>query len=162
MERIILADSEIQIESEHLKLYAKDFCRTSRDKPSRKLFNKFVQFNDYYESSESKQQKLFDDLEMLYGTKLRAVQSTVKEWCDALIADITDPEEIIKFIDLAESCGNNTMYTLAVLPMVQDMNSLTVDQFRSKYHIEQDQTEQELQQLDDENAIWKNISSAST
>ena len=157
MERIILDNSEIQIEKTHLELFASDFCRGLRDKPSRKLFDKFVKFNDHYHSADIKIQKMFDDLETIYGTKLRAVQSGIKEWCDALIADIASPEEIIKFIDLAEVCGNNIMYTLAVMPMVNDINKLSIEEFRKKYRTENDFTENELAILREEDEIWKTI-----
>lgn len=157
MERIILDNAVIEIEKTHLELFAKDFCRGSRDKPSRKLFDKFVKFNDHYQSADIKVQKMLDDLETIYGTKLRAAQSGIKEWCDLLIIDITSPEEIIKFIDLAEVCGNNVMYTLAVMPMVNDVNTLSVEEFRKKYRTENDFTESELATLQEEDQIWKTI-----
>jgi hypothetical protein len=156
MLKIDLVEGSIQVAADKLTLFNDGFY--SAVKPSRKVFDKFVTFNEHYNSLDTKTKKIYDDLATLRGAKLRAAQNSVKNWYDSLVSDLTAADEIIEFVNLAENCGNETIYTLACFTLADDLDRLgTVDNIRTKYSIQNDLAEAEQLQLDKEDEIWSLI-----
>jgi hypothetical protein len=153
---IELSDGVMQIDPACLSIYNEGFY--SNFKPSRKIFNKFVIFADHYASLDAKVKKIYDDLGTLRGAKLRAAQAAVKTWYDTLVSDVTSANEIIEFVNLADVCGNETMYTLACATLAEDLNRMaSPDEIRIKYGFENDLTESDTAQLTQEDKIWQEI-----
>jgi hypothetical protein len=156
MIKIELVEGFIHISADKLALYSDGFYMSF--KPRRKVFDKFVTFNEHYNNLDTKTKKIYDDLATLRGAKLRTAQNSVKSWYDSLVSDLTTADEIIEFVNLAENCGNETIYTLACFTLADDLDRLgTVDNIRTKYGIQNDITEDEQIQLNKEDEIWNLI-----
>lgn len=151
-----LFEGPIQIDSAKLANYNEELY--SNTKPKRKVFDKFIVFADHYNGLDSKSKKMYDDLGTLRGAKLRTAQATVKDWYDSLVSDLNSADELIEFVNLAEVCGNETIYTLACFAIADDLDRLgNVDAIRTKYSIQNDLTSSEQQQLDKEDDVWNRI-----
>lgn len=148
-----LAEGPIQIDPAKLALYSEDLWVGT--KPSRKIFDKFIVFAEHYNSLDNKTKKMYDDLATLRGAKLRS-RKPRSSWYDSLVSDITSADEIIKFVDLADICGNDTIYTVACFTLADDLERLaSPDAIRAKYNIQNDLTEADQQQLNKEDEVWK-------
>jgi hypothetical protein len=153
---IELQEGPITIDANKLALYTDKFYAQSP--PSRKVFDKFIVFADHYTSLDNKTKKIYDDLGTLRGAKLKLAQSNVLAWYNSLVSDLVDVKDILEFVKLAENCGNETMYTLAVFALSDDLErTKTIDAIRERYSIQNDLTEADQDQLAKEDEIWNKI-----
>jgi hypothetical protein len=158
MTSVTLRDGAVTIESSKLDLYTKNFYIGMDQHPSRKVFNKFIVFADHYAQLDSKNKKIYDDIGTLFGAKLRVAQQSILAWYESLISDLTTPEELIEFVNLAEKCGNETIYTLACFALAQDLERLpTPEAIRERYGFENNLSPAEQDQLKKEDEIWNKI-----
>lgn len=158
-----LHDGSVEITSEQLKLYNKDFHLSQDEtiKPiSKKVFNKFVIFANHYLNLDAVSKKQYEELETLYGSKLKNTQQIIKQWCDEFCKDLTI-DELLEFINYAKLSGNKIIETISVIPIANDMWNLDPDQFRLKYNLKSDFTQDDINQLASEEQIWQSISDAS-
>lgn len=153
---IELSDGTITIDSSKLAFYEEGFYTVV--KPRRKVFDKFIVFADHYNSLDTKTKKVYDDVGTLRGTKLRGAQQTIKAWYDSLVSDLVNADELVEFVNVAEVCGNETIYTVAAFAVADDLDRLgSVEAIRTKYGIQNDLTPAEEQQLNKEDEIWNRI-----
>ena len=151
-----LSDGTCEISIDKFSIYEENFYKNST--PSKKIFNKFVVFADHYSELDSKLKKVYDDLGLLRGAKLRAPQMLVRTWYETLVHDITTAQEIMEFINLAEICGNETIFTLACFVFADDLSKLSApEKIREKYGFENDLTDADKAQLEKEDKIWQTI-----
>lgn len=149
---------EVLVEPQKMELFSDTWCRTSMPKnPSKRLFDKAMTFASHYLSLDTKKQKLYDDVAAIYGSKFRG-QADMKEWCEALVHDIKDLDEIMEFIDLAETSGNQSLITIACSIIANDiMTTPNLDEFRAKYRITNDFSQKELDVLMSEDKLWRSL-----
>jgi len=147
---------EVLEDPKKMALFADGFGQTTVNAfPSMKLFNKCMAFADQYLSSNQAKQKIYDDMVSIINSKFKGYPE-IKDWYKTFISDITVCGEILKFVELAETSGNQTLFTIACSIIINDMH-LSPDDFRDKYKIPNDLTQKELEQLAKEDKLLSSI-----
>jgi hypothetical protein len=161
MIRVELKDGELLVEPQALELFAEKFYRVAdpdvNKRPTKKLFNKCIVFANHYLTLDTKVRKLYDDIPAICGTGKFKGQAEIRNWCDSFLSDLKDATDIKDFIDVAEASGNETLFAIACLAIVNDMRDLEVDEFRKKYNIKNDFTSDEIKQLREEDKLWNAV-----
>jgi len=160
-----LRDGTVQVDPDVLSIYQENFYYAGlvghRDDPikpmGQNVFYKFVEFSNHYRQLDATSKKYFDDLETLYGTKLRGNQNAIKSWCDNFLKNLS-VDELMEFINYAKLSGNKIVETLSVIPISNDMSDLNPEEFRKKYKLVSDLTADDVAQLNMEESIWNSIS----
>jgi len=120
------------------------------------IFDRVLEFAEYYDSLETKFQKLMDQPEILSGQTLRGKnQRSVNAWCNKFLDKFVNSNDIIDFINTAEYLENEILNNLAAILLAKEIKKLDPDEFRKKYNIQNDLTQEQIQQLDSEEAIYK-------
>lgn len=119
------------------------------------IFDRVLEFAEYYDSLETKFQKLMDQPEILSGQTLRGKnQRTINTWCNNFLSKFVNPNDIIDFILVAEYLENEIMNNLAAILLAKEIQKYDPNEFREKYNIQNDLTQEQIQQLDSEEAIY--------
>lgn len=121
-------------------------------------FRTICEFADYYSAQSLAVQKLINNKDVLLGATVRGKnQKLVSEWGKSFMLKIDDTD-ILSLINVANFLESENkskpLYFLAISIIVNSIKVLSVEQIREKYHIENDLTAEDKNQLELEEKLW--------
>jgi len=121
------------------------------------VYERVVEFAEFWTGLSAKLRKLMENPSVIAGKTVRLKdQKTIWTWCQRFYKHFTNGQHVHDLTNVAESLGNEVLNNLSLCVVAQDIDNLSVVEFRRKYNLINDLTDDEIAQLNKEEEIYKN------
>lgn len=116
---------------------------------------KIQNFQDYWNDIPNKLKKVMESPEVLTGVQKRKKdEKAIYVWCEKFYSDFKTGPQIIEFTNVSDKLEHPILINLSYAIMAKEIDTMSVEQFRVKYNIENDFETDEIDQLDNEEKIF--------